>query len=67
MRCLVTVSSQHETLGYQLETVEVLDFKHLFTFLNDNEKRSKVQKIILKDEIADKTISLIVESIVKTK
>lgn len=67
MRCLVTISSQHETLGYQLETVEVLDFKHLFTFLNDNEKRSKVQKIILKDEVADKTISLIVESIVKTK
>lgn len=67
MRCLVTISSQHETLGYQLETIEVLDFKHLFTFLNDNEKRSKVQKIILKDEVADKTISLIVESIVKTK
>lgn len=66
VKCIVTLSSMDDAAGYQLQTVELTDFQSLYTFLNQSDLRSKIQKItFLDNDEPDHSISVVVESLVK--
>ena len=64
--CQVTLSEMNDVDGYQLNSVEVSDFQALYNFLQQNQQRSKIQKITLKNNNnIDDSMVIVVDSLVK--
>lgn len=66
IKCSVTVSSMDDSEGYKLQSVEITDLNHLYTFLSENELRAKIQKInLINTKNPEYSIAVVVESLVK--